>query len=508
MSDFFMEFNKKSVTLTVGIMILVTLLAFLLRFIGFNESNIIIAYILGVLLVAKQTEGYLYGISASIMGVLTFNFFFTVPYYSLMAYRPDYPITFVIMLICSIITSTMTTKAKHETRLSVLREKRAQILYQFSKSLLKVRSITEIADVGVKDIAKLFNRSVIMAAINASDELGEPCIYANEDDERAIMFNSFLELQVLSEVFNTGNSMGTGMNDHGDRLAYYLAIKGQSGILGVVGVSCFDNKLLTVEQKTILEAVTAQIALAMERERLSEKQQRSKLEVERERLRGNLLRAISHDLRTPLTGILGATGTMLDHDDVLEKKVKMDLLQGVYEDASWLIHAVENILSITRMDEGKVELIKSMEAVEEVVAESISRIKKLAVNHIIRIKIPDELILVPMDGMLIGQVLVNLLDNAIKYTPDGSIIELNSHLDGEKLIFEIADNGNGISEVDLPLIFDRFYIASTLNHTGRRGTGLGLAICKSIISAHGGEISVFNNLSGGATLKFVLPVKE
>lgn len=500
-----MKVSKLYMALTLLIMLFATLLSFLFRLIGFDESNIIIAYILGVLLVAKQTEGYTYGIIASIIGVLTFNFFFTVPYYSLLAYRPDYPITFVIMLISAIITSTMTTKAKHETQLSILREQRAQILFQFSKSLLKVRSIHQIADVGVKDIAKLFNRSVIMAPINASDELGEPCIYANDDDERTDLFNSFLELQVLSEVFNTGKSMGAGMKDHGERSAYYLAIKGQSGILGVVGVSCFDNKLLTEEQKTILEAVTTQIALAMERERLSEKQQRSKLEVEQERLRGNLLRAISHDLRTPLTGILGATGTMLDHDDVLEKKVKINLLQGVYEDASWLMHAVENILSITRMDEGNLELIKNMEAVEEVVAEAVSRIKKLTANHIIKIEIPHELILVPMDGMLICQVLVNLMDNAIKYTPDGSIIELKSQMDEENIVFEVTDNGNGITEENLPLIFDRFYTTATINNTGRRGTGLGLAICKSIIIAHGGEISAFNNPSGGATFRFIMP---
>ena len=150
-----MRLSKINIAMTLSIMLLATLLSFLFRFIGFDESNIIIAYILGVLLVAKQTEGYLYGIIASVLGVLTFNFFFTVPYYSLMAYRPDYPITFVIMLICAIITSTMTTKAKQETKLSIMREKRAQILYQFSKNLLKVRNINQIADVGVKDIAKV-----------------------------------------------------------------------------------------------------------------------------------------------------------------------------------------------------------------------------------------------------------------------------------------------------------------------------------------------------------------
>jgi len=135
---------------------------------------------------------------------------------------------------------------------------------------------------------------------------------------------------------------------------------------------------------------------------------------------------MSHDLRTPLTGILGATATILDNDDILDKKARIKLLQGVYEDASWLIHSVENILSITRIDEGGIEIKKNMEAVEEIVAEAVSRIKKLAANHIIKINIPNDLIMLPMDGTLIEQVLVNLLDNAIKYTPYGSTIEIKN----------------------------------------------------------------------------------
>lgn len=492
--------------MTVGIMTLATFLSFLFRYIGFHESNIIVAFILGVLLVAKQTEGYLHGIIASVIGVLTFNFFFTQPYYSFTTYRPDYPVTFVIMLIAAIITSTLTTKAKQEARLSYLREKRAQILYQVSKRLLKARNIDEIAEVGAKDIAKLFNRTVIITTEKSFDGFGQQYIYA-VSGEQAEFFESHDELQIISETFKTGKPMGEGTDFFVDSHAYYLPIKGQSGILGVVGVSCFD-RLLSDEQKNILEAVTTQIALAMERERLSEKQRKAKMEVESERLRGNLLRAMSHDLRTPLTAILGATATILDHSDVLEKEVKRQLLQDVYEDANWLIHSVENILSITRIDEGKIEIKKNMEAVEEVMGEALSRIKKLSAKHTIRVDLPDDLIMLPMDGTLIEQVLVNLLDNAIKYTPYDSVIEIKTYIEGEKVVFEVSDNGNGIAKENLPFVFNRFYTTSTINNTGRRGTGLGLAICKSIIKAHGGEITVFNNSSGGATFRFVLPAKE
>jgi two-component system sensor histidine kinase KdpD len=497
-----------NIAVTVIIMTFAILLSFLFRHIGLLESNIIVAFILGVLLVAKLTDGFFYGILASIIGVLTFNFLFTEPYYSFSVYRPDYPVTFVIMLIAAIITSTLTTKAKQEAKLSLLREKRAKILYQFSVSLLKVTSMDEIAEVGVKDIAELFNRSVIIAALNSSDGLEVPHIYAFNDDERADIIDSFHEIQVLSEIFKTSNPIGASTKVFVDSSAYYLPIKGQSGNLGIVGVSCTDNKLLSDEQKTLLELVTTQIALAMEREKLSEKQQKSIMEVESERLRGNLLRAMSHDLRTPLTGILGATATILDHGGVLDETVKKSLLQGVYEDASWLIYSVENILSITRMDEGKIEIKKNMEAVEEVVAEAVSRIKKLTANHTLKINIPDDLIMLPMDGILIEQVLINLIDNAIKYTSYGTTIEMKIRMDGEQVAFEVSDNGLGIPEENLNLIFNRFYTTTAINNAGRHGTGLGLAICKSIITAHNGEITAFNNPSGGATFRFILPVKE
>jgi two-component system sensor histidine kinase KdpD len=497
----------KNLAVTIGIMTFATLLSFLFRSIGLYESNFIMAYLLGVLLVAKQTDGFFYGILSSVIGVLAFNFFFTVPYYSFAAFRSDYPVTFVIMLIAALITSTLTTKAKQEARLSLQREKRTQILYQMSKSLLKVRNIDQTAEAGVKVIAELLNRSVIIAAMNSANVLEKPYIYAYNNDERAQILQSDNETRVLSETFKTGRPMGAGTARFADSSAYYLPIKGQSGALGVVGISCFDDEPLSDEQKTFLKAVATQIALAMERERMSDKQQESKMEVERERLRGNLLRAMSHDLRTPLTGILGATTTILDHGNVLDKDVQRKLLQSVHEDASWLMDAIENILAITRMDEGKVELKKTMEAVEEVVAEAVSRMK-LTATHTIKIRIPDELIMLPMDGILIEQVLVNLLDNAVKYTPDGSTVEIKTRLASDKVVFEVSDNGNGIAEEDLPFIFNRFYTTAARKDTERRGTGLGLAICKSVVTAHGGEISAFNNPAGGATFKFELPAKE
>lgn len=498
----------KNLFTTISIMILATLLSFLFRYIGFHESNLIVSFILGVLFVAKYTDGYYYGVFASVIGVLSFNFFFTEPYYTFLAYRADYPVTFIFMLIAALITSTLTSKIKKEARISFIREKRIKMLYKINKGLLKARNINQIVEFCGENLVDMFSRTIIITMANSLEHLKESCIYAFNNDERANIFQSDFEHQAIAQSFETGNATGTGTAISPSSAAYYQAIKGQSAILGVIGISCFGNAFLSENEKILLAAVSTQIALAIERENLFEKQQKSNLEAERERLRGNLLRSISHDLRTPLTGILGGVSTILDNEEVIDNKVKRELLQNIYGDTNWLIHSIENILSMTRIDEGKLEIKKNMEIIEEIIAESISRVKKFAVNHTIKIDVPENIIILPVDGLLIEQVIINLIDNAIKYTPDGSIISIIAYEEENKVVIEVSDNGKGIPKEDIPSIFNRFYANTKIGYAERRGIGLGLAICKSIITAHGGEISAFNNSSGGATFRFTLPLKE
>lgn len=498
----------KNIFITISIMVLSTLLSFLFRYIGFHESNVIVAFILGVLFVAKYTDGYYYGVFASVLGVLSFNFFFTEPYYTFSAYRADYPVTFVIMLIAALITSTLTSKIKREAKISFIREKRIKTLYEINKGLLKARNINQLAEFCGNNLIGMFNRTVIITMVNSLEYLEESYIYAFNNDERADIFQSAFEQQIIVEAFETGKVIGMGTETFPSSNAYYQPIKGQSAILGVIGIACFENASLSENEKILLGSVSTQIALAIERENLFEKQQNLNLEAERERLRGNLLRSISHDLRTPLTGILGAVSTILDNEEVIDNKVKRELLRNIYEDTNWLVHSIENILSMTRIDEGKFQIKKNTEIIEEIIAEAISRVKKFAINHTIQTDVPKNIILLKVDGLLIEQVIINLIDNAIKYTPDGSIIKVIAYEEENKAVFEVTDNGSGIPIEDIPFIFDRFYTNTKTGYVERRGIGLGLAICKSIITAHDGEISAFNNSFGGATFRFKLPIKE
>jgi len=490
----------KNSAVVIGIMTGATLISFGLRTLKISESSYIMTYILGVLLIAYLTDGYLYGVISSVLGMLIFNFFFTEPYYTLVAYSPEYPVTFIIMVIAALITSTLTARAKRESRLAEMRENRMRILYQIERNLLAVKSTEQACAIAAKDISELFGLSVIIAIADIHGELSIRSIEGTD------VFDSDKEKLALVEAFQSGNTCGAGTQLFPDSRAYFQPINGQSGVLGVIGMAFDDEYQLTESQTVFLDTIGGQIALVLEREKLYEKQQQVKMEVERERLRGDLLRAVSHDLRTPLTGILGSVSTVIENYNALAEDVRKDFLQGIYEDAEWLNNLVENILSMTRFGEGRVDLKKEMEAVEEIVAEAVSRTKKRLKHHEITVSIPDELIMIPVDGTLIEQVLVNLLDNAIKHTPDNTKINLMVTQEHDGVVFEVSDNGPGIPEKDLPFIFNRFF---TLTHTvGRRGIGLGLAICKSIVEAHGGEICASNSPSGGSVFRFSLPVKE
>lgn len=504
------EINPKIIIIinafkTIIIMSLSIIISLIFRQIGFHESNIIIVFILGVLFVSRNTDGYVYGILAAIFGVLSFNFFFTMPYYSFLVYRTDYPVTFIIMLLAAIITSTLTSRVKSQAKISLIRENRMQILYKINKSLLTARNKKQVVEFCGDNLVDMFDRPIMIAILDNQNKLQKPSEYMINGDDSRNVFKSDIEREAIEKCFIAGKSVGAEAEIPINSIGHYHPIKGQNKILGIIGIVCLEGNTLSKNERILLESVSTQIALAIEREDLYEKKRQINLETETERLRGNLLRSISHDLRTPLTGMLGSVSTITDNYDKLDDDTKKELLTIIYEDTSWLIHSVENILSMTRIDEGKLEIKKDVEVLEEIIAESISRVKRFSGNHNIVIHLPESMVILFVDGLLIEQVLINLIDNAIKYTQDDSIIEIKVTEGEGNVIFEVSDNGKGIPEEDIRAIFDRFYTKTKGECLERRGIGLGLAICKSIIEAHGGNIEALNNSSGGATFKFCLP---
>ena len=238
-------------------------------------------------------------------------------------------------------------------------------------------------------------------------------------------------------------------------------------------------------------------------------QEALKAEGEKERMRANLLRAVSHDLRTPLTTIYGASTELLENRDTLTRQQQEQMLRGIREDSEWLVRMVENLLSITRIDTGKVKLVKTPTVLEELVDSCALKFRKRYPNQELSIEIPDELTLIPMDAMLIEQVIVNILDNAMQHATGMTRLTLRVFVLGNKAVFEILDNGCGIREDRLPRLFEGFFVPEDRSaDSQRRNAGIGLSVCATIIKAHGGEISAENMRSGGAAFRFTLDLEE
>jgi len=286
----------------------------------------------------------------------------------------------------------------------------------------------------------------------------------------------------------------------------YLPIRSGNEVYGVAGIHCGETPPAPGEI-LMVQTVVSQISGAMQRETLYRQQEESKLRIEKERLRNNLLRAISHDLRTPLTGIAGSASFIADSVRSLSEEQILSLVGDIRSDAQWLNNMVENLLNMTRISEGELVLKKQPEVVDDVVSEAYRRIERLKGGRDIAINMPDAVMEVPMDGRLIIQVLVNLLDNAVKYTPEHAHIDLRAYPESGYMVFEVSDDGKGIDPSILDKVFDNFVTAPALSGDAKRGMGIGLGICKSIVEAHGGVIVAMNNDRGGATFKFALPLE-
>ncbi|MCL2342859.1 MAG: sensor histidine kinase KdpD [Firmicutes bacterium] len=494
------NFSWEDTLKSLALLVLATGLSFVLRALGVGDQNVIMVYILSVLIISRVTRGNVYGILSAVLSVLAFNYFFTDPVFSFNAYTPGYPITFLIMLLAALITSTMTTRVKTQAKLAVRREQRTEKLYEINRKLLATRGTQNIVNLINDYIVKIFRRSVIFYTDPANQENGT---LLNMEGESSEFLHSDSEKAVAEWSYANQKNAGAGTDTLMGAGAFYMPVVSQGKSLGVIGLSCEHGKPST-NSKFLLQLIVSQAAMALERQSLSDAQRRATVSTEREKMRANLLRAISHDLRTPLTGILGASSAILENENLPEAE-KEKLLLSIKDDSGWLIRMVENLLSVTRISDGGANLVKSSEAVEEIISESVSRIRQRFPDANIAVHVPEEVLLVPMDGMLIEQVLLNLIENAIKHNKRGAAINLRVKRREDRVLFEVEDFGDGIPPEDLPHLFDGF-AGQKPRPDSSRGLGIGLSICKSIIDAHGGKIFAANNKEGGATFSFYLPL--
>lgn len=479
-----------------------SLLGYLFHRLGISETNIVIIYILFVLLSARLTYGYHYGIISSIASTFAYNYLFTEPYLTFQVDDPGYIITFIIMTITAVITSALTSRVKYNAIESMRKEAETRALYQLTNHLTDANDIHDIAEIAAKTISELI-----------SYKIGCLCFDENGVPEKSFVQQVSEDKKIYREVDDV---MQIKYRIEELRTAYYISeefcdwpIYGRETILGILRIPKEILESIKDSQIKLLHTMLESTALAMDRLRESKQRLKSKEEMVHERYRGNLLRAISHDLRTPLAGIMGTAEILMDMTK--EQQEEFALVSAIYKDADWLRSLVENILNLTKLQEGKLILSKQYEALEELIGSAINHFTRRSPNFEITVDMPEKVILIPVDAKLIMQVLINLLDNAMKHSKENSEIRIRVMETVEKKEVEVSviDNGEGIASEDLPNIFQMFYTSNCRITDVKHGIGLGLSICEAIIYAHGGTIKAENRKdNSGAVFSFTLPMEE
>ncbi|MBQ9840726.1 MAG: sensor histidine kinase KdpD [Erysipelotrichaceae bacterium] len=495
----------KNGIISVAIFAGTTLLSILFEHLGFTDSNIIMVYILGVLLTSIVTSHQIYSLVSSVASVVIFNFLFTAPRFSLEAYGTGYPVTFVIMFLTAYITGTFAIRYKAQAGQSAKIAHRTKILFDTNQMLSKLNGKDEIFQATAKQIQKLLNRNIVIYE-NENGYLKNPYFsLVNENENNLYDFES--EGITAKWVMTNNQSAGATTDTHAHVQYLYLAVRINDHVYGVLGIDAKESPLDASEHSIVI-SILGEAALALENEKNAREKEEAAVLVESEQLRANLLRAISHDLRTPLTSISGNANNLMANGKSFDEKTKQQMYADIYNDSMWLIDLVENLLYATRIEDGRMKLQTSAELLSEIVEESIQRIRPKANNHLLNVSHMDDLLLVKADAKLVVQVVTNIIDNALKYTPSGTSISIITKRVNDMAEIQIADTGNGISDKDKQHIFDKFYCGDNKVADNRRSLGLGLFLCKAIIHAHGGTISVSDNLPHGTIFTFTLPLEE
>jgi two-component system sensor histidine kinase KdpD len=458
----------------------------------FDNSNLIMVYLLGVALVAT-----LYGrrpsALASVLSVATFDFFFVPPYLTFAVSDTQYLVTFGIMLVVSLLISTLAVRVRAQAVAAGRREERTQVLYGMSRDLASARTAQDVARALTRRVSEILRGPAEVLLPQANGHLASL-------DEGPV--GDRRETAVAQWAFDHRRLAGLGTDTLPGAASLWLPLEGTQAALGVLGVRPADSLLpLVPEQVDLLEALARQAASGLERVRLAEDAERARLAAETERMRSTLLSSVSHDLRTPLATITGAASTLLDPAPLTDE-ARRELHGAIHDEAERLNRLVTNLLDITRLESRSVEIGREWQPLEELVGTALARLERSLEGRPVTVSIPEDLPLVAVDGLLIEQVLVNLLDNATRYTEPGSPLRVAASVVDGSLLVEVADEGPGLPAGDEERVFEKFYRAAR----GQQGSGLGLPICRAAVAAHGGRIWAENRPRGGVAFRFTLPL--
>lgn len=451
-----------------------------------DHANLIMVYLLGVLPVAlRGRRGP--AIAAAMGAVVAFDFFFVPPFYSFAVADSEFLFTLVVMSLVGLVISTLTARLATEIARARQRERNARALYALGQSLLAAREPREMLAEGARVIGRELGRDI---AAWIPGEHGEP-----ETLAAPVPALTGGERELVRAVLAQGEAMGAGTGSLPGAALLVMPVCTATQVLGALGLRGRpDEGGPGPELRAAIATGASQLAIAID-------QARAREEAAVERLRSDLLGSVSHDLRTPLAGIVGAATSLVAGAEALAPDVRRELAQGVVEEADRLNRLVTNLLDATRLATGAPHLRRAWCDLDDIVGSALERLQGPLARHPVTLALEPELPPLYADAVLLQQVFVNLFENAAKYTPPGTPVTVRGRREGRQVVVEVADRGPGLPPGETALLFEKFHGATS-------GTGLGLAICRGVVLAHGGTITAENRPDGGALFRFNLPLPD
>ena len=445
-----------------GMILAATAVGNLFNQLGFSVSTIISVYILAVLMAAVTTSR-ISGFMVCFASVITFNFFFTEPKYTLLAYGQDDPVTFAVMFLVSLVACSLAERLKRTAREYSRTLDGTRILLESSRLLYLGETEDEVRESTERQLRRLLERDVILVPPGRQIPPGR------EYETRKIVL---------------------GETEYGTLL---IRIKDPAP----------DTFVLS-----LMDSILSEYALTLENIRIRREKEEAAIRIRNEQFRSNLLRSISHDLRTPLTSISGNASNLLSNGPEFDEATRTRLYSDIYDDAVWLTNLVENLLSLSRVEDESIPMNYQVELLEDIVDEALLHTDRHRSEHRLLVDLPEKPVLLMADARLVAQVLINLVNNAIAYTPKGTEIRISADTGLHEASITVADNGPGIPDGEKERVFEMFYSGSGNGPENRRSVGMGLSLCRAIVQAHGGEILLRDNIPSGAAFTFTLPLSE
>ena len=488
-----------SLLATAGLLALATLAGAALRAAGLQEAAVVVVYVLAVIGVALATPGGPWCLVASALAVLAFNFFFAAPTLSLAALDPAMPGTFVVMFAVALVAGHLAARLRLQARAAEAARKRTQALLDLSQRLQDCTAQADVIAAMAATATGPLGRSLAWYPAAGGRALGEPALFSA--DGSSVVEEGTVALRALAN----GEPAGSGTRAFGAAAGLYQPVGPAGRPHGVAGV--IPAAGLSDEERDLWDSVCGLVALALDRVDALEQREEEAVRARDQKTRADLLRSISHDLRTPLTSIAGTADVLLEAGDALDGAARRRLLAAIRDDARWLRGTVENLLTVTRLEEGGVSPLADVELVDDLVEEAL-RHAVADPAHPVRFEPTAAPLLVRADPSLVVQALVNLVNNAVAHTPAGCSVTVFAARSGARVELCVADDGPGIPDSEKDLIFEAFHSGSGTLPDGTRSVGLGLSVCRAVARAHGGDVCVRDRTPHGSVFVLSLPAEE